>query len=242
MKENWIMVWVVISIFYAGIIQFLFSFTTSNRFLEAHWGAGDILTYASTVSLGLLALWQNKKIQEANDISQEKLENIIIRSNDLNIILKIVEHEERRLNNLQEISDNFMQNCDPQALAIALIPNEKIKYLANITVLERRIDESFIGMCRLLAEDKKLKENDQHSLKKSICVLYQFAKEKIGEIQRDEFNISDRVMVKKVADILAKLRDDFIEEKEKYIADQRKRIDKILFENLSLEEVRGLFH
>lgn len=92
----------------------------------------------------MLALWQNKKIQEGNDVAQEKLENIIERSNDLNIISKIIEHEERRIGDLQTVLDSFMQNCDSQAIALALKSNDKITYLSNITKLERSIDADFL--------------------------------------------------------------------------------------------------
>ena len=65
-RQHWIFIWALLSVVYAAIVQLLFSLKTSNQFLVAHWGAGDILTYASTISLGLLAMWQNKKQQEEN--------------------------------------------------------------------------------------------------------------------------------------------------------------------------------
>ena len=161
-RKHWIGTWVIASILYALAIQILFSFSTENRFIMAHWSAGDILTYASTVSLGLLALWQNKKIQEENDISQKKLENIIDRSNEISIVSKIIEHEERRFAELQLSMGSFLQNGDPQAIALALTPNDKIAYLANLAELERRIDKDFIDISRLLTEDDTVKDNDQH--------------------------------------------------------------------------------
>ena len=61
------------------------------------------MTYASTISLGLLAMWQNKKQQEENDITQERMERIIIHANELSIISKMIEHEERRVNELDKL-------------------------------------------------------------------------------------------------------------------------------------------
>ena len=58
-RQHWIFIWALLSVVYAAIVQLLFSLKTSNQFFVAHWGAGDILTYASTISLGLLAMWQN---------------------------------------------------------------------------------------------------------------------------------------------------------------------------------------
>ena len=71
------------SIVYAFVIHVLFSVYPRNNWLIAKWSAGEILTYASTVSLGLLAVWQNRKIQNENDKAQERLERIIEQSNQL---------------------------------------------------------------------------------------------------------------------------------------------------------------
>ena len=81
------------SVIYAFIIHVLFSLYPSNDWLIAKWTAGEILTYASTVSLGLLAVWQNRKIQSENDKAQSRLEDIINKSNELEILGKIVEYE-----------------------------------------------------------------------------------------------------------------------------------------------------
>ena len=107
-RQHWIFIWALLSVVYAAIVQLLFSLKTSNQFFVAHWGAGDILTYASTISLGLLAMWQNKKQQEENDITQERMERIIIHANELSIISKMIEHEERRVNELDKLLNRFI--------------------------------------------------------------------------------------------------------------------------------------
>ena len=50
-RQHWIFIWALLSVVYAAIVQLLFSLKTSNQFLVAHWGAGDILTYASIFPL-----------------------------------------------------------------------------------------------------------------------------------------------------------------------------------------------
>ena len=142
-RQHWIFIWALLSVVYAAIVQLLFSLKTSNQFFVAHWGAGDILTYASTISLGLLAMWQNKKQQEENDITQERMERIIIHANELSIISKMIEHEERRVNELDKLLNRFMQNCDPQAVAIAYSSADKIVCMTQVTELERTIDKRF---------------------------------------------------------------------------------------------------
>lgn len=62
-KHKWIFIWGFISLLFLIVIHFLFHLD-APEWLQAKWTAGEILTYASTVSLGLLALWQNQKIQE----------------------------------------------------------------------------------------------------------------------------------------------------------------------------------
>ncbi len=62
----WIWLWAGISIIFMLCIHVAFSFV-GPEWLQAKWGAGDMLTYASTVSLGLLALWQNQRIQKIRD-------------------------------------------------------------------------------------------------------------------------------------------------------------------------------
>lgn len=60
-KWKWIVIWAIASVIFAIVIQFLFSNPAPCDFLDAKWEAGDILSYVSTVALGLLAMWQNQK-------------------------------------------------------------------------------------------------------------------------------------------------------------------------------------
>ena len=61
-KWKWIVIWAIASVIFAIVIQFLFSNPAPCDFLDAKWEAGDILSYVSTVALGLLAMWQNQKM------------------------------------------------------------------------------------------------------------------------------------------------------------------------------------
>jgi hypothetical protein len=93
LKQNkWLIIWAVASIVYAIVIHILFH-CTGPDWLVAKWEAGDILTYTSTVSLGLLAVWQNKKFKEESDTAQDRMEKLTIRANELSAIAKIIECE-----------------------------------------------------------------------------------------------------------------------------------------------------
>lgn len=61
-RWKWIVIWAMASAIFAIVIQLLFSIHAPCDFLEAKWKAGDILSYVSTVALGLLAVWQNQKM------------------------------------------------------------------------------------------------------------------------------------------------------------------------------------
>lgn len=62
-KYKWLIIWAIISLLFLIIIHILFHIR-GPKWLQAKWTAGEILTYVSTVSLGLLAFWQNQKFQE----------------------------------------------------------------------------------------------------------------------------------------------------------------------------------
>ena len=69
------------------------------------------MTYASTIILGLLALWQNQRFKEENDKSQERLEKISNRTNELQIISQLIEHENERINLLRKLFQEFFEVC-----------------------------------------------------------------------------------------------------------------------------------
>lgn len=239
-QKHWILCWGILSILFAIIIHFLFCMTSQNKYLIAKWGAGDILTYTSTVALGLLAMWQNKKQQEENDIAQSRLENISMRSNELNIINKIIEHETNRIHSLQKAMDNFTNACDPQAIALASAKDglENIPSSVGLTELEKRIDTSFFEIARMLREDHE----DRQSFNLIYAQLYKYAKENVTSIREGKFDFYNQKAVKNMAETLAKYRDTFLHEREQYLIKQEKKLSRILFEDLSLEEVRAIYN
>lgn len=100
-KEHLIQTWIVASMVFAILIHILFVTDAPCDKLQAQWGAGDILTYTSTVALGLLAVWQNQKFKEENDKAQERLEKLTQQANELAIIGKIIDNRSAKLQRLQ---------------------------------------------------------------------------------------------------------------------------------------------
>lgn len=239
LQKHWILCWSILSILFAIIIHFLFCLTSQNKYLTAKWGAGDILTYTSTVALGLLAMWQNKKQQEENDIAQSRLENISIRSNELNIINKIIEHETNRIHLLQKAMDNFTNVCDPQAIGLAAAKDgvANMPSVTGLTELEKRIDAAFFEVSRLLREDHESRQ----SFDQSYAKLYKHAKEYVINLRDGNFNFHNQKAMADATSILAKHRDIFLQEREQYLIKQEKNLCRILFEDLSLEEIRAIY-
>ena len=134
-----------------------------------------------------------------------------------------------------------MQYCDPQALAIALQPEDELMCSINLAELERKIDQEFFMSSRLLCEDKKLQENDDNPFKSSFGMLYNFTKNVISMIRNNQLDVDNMDKMKCMAELLGTNRDKFMAEKQKYLEVQEEKLRRILFENLSLEEVRKLY-
>ena len=80
-KYNWVLRWGMISLIFALAIHVAFKITAPIKFLEAVWSAGDILTYTSTIALGLLAFWQNQRLYQESykqEIKNLTIENYVL--------------------------------------------------------------------------------------------------------------------------------------------------------------------
>lgn len=81
-KDHLILILIISSILFAFIIHCLFSESAPNEWFVAKWGAGDVLTYVSTIALGLLTVWQNKKLKK--EVMYRKEEWKILQSKQMN--------------------------------------------------------------------------------------------------------------------------------------------------------------
>lgn len=68
--EKW-WCWIIASIMFFVVIQILFTIEAPCKWLEAKWGAGDIISFAGTIVLGFIAISQT---QYANQINKKLLE------------------------------------------------------------------------------------------------------------------------------------------------------------------------
>lgn len=179
--DHLILTWAIISVCVALVIHVLFSIVAPVDWLRAKWGAGEILTYISTIALGLLAMWQNQKFKSENDVLQQRLENLTIRANELNIISKIIEFETNNLSRLRQAIDDFSQACDHQKIATQFvgdligIDDEQTNRQAILVTagrIEAKIDQAFFTLCRELRDDPEIVKDDNSPIKKSMSTYY----------------------------------------------------------------------
>ena len=241
-EKNLFFIWIISSVLFAVIVHCFFSIAAPNAWLAAKWSAGDILTFVSTVALGLLALWQNKKFKEENDISQRRLEKLTMQANELTIVSKIIEFEADNLSRLRCAYEEFSTACDPQNLASIFVrstdsSNPMLTVFAETALAEKCVDDSFFALCRELKLDIDVYKNDKSSVKNLTWKYYSAAKEFIEKAR--EISVTPPTEEIKVLD---DIRNDFVEVREKYLYYRTEKLNKIIFGNMTLDEIKKMYH
>ena len=236
-KKTWIIKYIIIAVLYAVVIHILFSLQTENRWLVAKWSAGEILTYTSTVSLGLLAVWQNRKIKEDNEKAQQRLERISIQSNELNAINRIIDYESNNLYRLRTAFDRFSIACDPQKIS-SICAEQCNDYDAQVIALSnarKEIEDSYFAIARELRIDLSIKENGQSPVSKNVSAYY------LASIKTIEDIIHNPIRIEEAISKLGTVRDQYVDIREKYLVRQELLLDKAVYGTLSLDEIKKLY-
>ena len=240
-EKHLILTWVIASVVYTIVIHILFSISTSNTWFQAKWNAGEILTYVSTVALGLLAVWQNKKFKEENDVSQERLEKLTVRANELTVISKIIEIENDNFARLRMAFDEFSNACDPQVLTVIYATefntqNPSLAISAKMASAEKRIDDSFFALCRELRVYPKIRSNDQDPLKVALRNYYFSAKELVEKVIA-----SPMVDSSNEVGLLTQARNAFLVEREKNLIRSERKLRKAIYGTMTLDEIKEMY-
>jgi len=240
-EEHLILTWAIASVIYAIVIHILFSISISNTWFQAKWSAGEILTYVSTVALGLLAVWQNKKFKEENDVSQERLEKLTVRANELTVISKIIEIENDNLARLRMVFDEFSNACDPQVLTVIYVTesnsqNPSLAISAKMTSAEKRIDDSFFALCRELRVHPKIRSNDQDPLKVALRNYYFSAKELVKKVIASPLVDSSNEV-----GILTQARNAFLVERENHLIRTERKLRQAIYGTMTLDEIKAMY-
>lgn len=154
-EHRQILFWAMVSIIFAVVIQLAFSIPAPNTWLEAKWGAGDILTYASTVSLGLLAVWQNQKHEKENEKLQNRMlqveENTYVNDNACFTLIEDISiecHKQTACNlelHTEQVVFTFNEKPTPFNSS-SLVFSVRMKNInSNIPTMLRIIDFYFIS-------------------------------------------------------------------------------------------------
>ena len=237
-QENLIVLWLIASVIYAVVVHVLFHIQAPIEWMSAKWSAGEIMTYASTVSLGLLAVWQNRKIKEENDKAQDRLEKLTKQANEIAIIGKVIEYESSKLLNLEEAFDSFSDACNPQKITLKYANNcnSTESLLKAMVDQESLIDWSFFPLARLLRLDLSLNSDDWTEINRDVADYYDAAKNYVIAVRNNP--LKSPVEEKQE---LEKKRNQYVVSKERYLIQREALLQRIICENLTIDEIRILF-
>lgn len=242
--------WVVASIIFAIIIQILFSYEVDCELLHAKWSAGDILTYVSTVALGLLAVWQNQKLNEENDKSQERLEQLSIRANELSVISKIIERENQNLLQLKKARDDFLAACAYRQRALGKTtvdtsynrisfkrdgpPLSEIK--DSTVYAKHNLTMAYISLCGALKTESRIYTETGYPLQQECDDLHEEVTKYLNGLLQKPFQPNRDVEKKIVED-----SNNFLEKSENYISEQEQKLLSVIYDHLTLDEIKALY-
>ena len=239
MEEYLIVVWIMSSILFAFITHCLFSEPAPNEWFEAKWGAGDILTYVSTISLGLLAVWQNNKFKEESDKSQERIERLTIQANEQTVVNKIIEHESAKISQLKLKSRKFIDSCntDNASLDIADVANQPddLKKIYVKIKMDNRCSQVRYWGTELLQE-LKLYNNDVKVDEISKLIL-EYSKASLAVLKEIRtISIEDSTYHQKID--LEKQIGPYIFE---FILSKERLLNKVIYGNLTLAQIKEIY-
>lgn len=237
--DHFIFVWIVSSAIFAFIIHCLFSMPAPNEWIVAKWGAGEILTFVSTVALGLLAVWQNKRFKVENDESQLRMEKLTKDANEISIVHKIIEHESNKLLRLRAKTQMFIDACNTQEAVddvsdVAQQPSDFMKTYIKIK-MDSRYTQIRLTAIDLLSELKTYPNND---LTRELLLFisdycdYSLAVAKCIRACEDATEAYNLKVTKEK---------EFIQKSSDFITEREILLDKTIYGNLSLDEIRGLY-
>lgn len=240
-KEHLIQTWIIASIVFAILIHILFVTDAPCDKLQAQWGAGDILTYASTVALGLLAVWQNQKFKEENDKAQERLEELTKQANELSIIGRMIDNKSKKLDNLRHAFSDFEAACNVGTITSLCISSTKIasahsklsEHAQKLPRLCNILETEIAGNWGVEFTDISSKIFKLNSLAlKIVDQCSGIVSAKGNKETYDDGKIT--ALLKEYADAY----DEFSKARDSYIMETEFLLNAISYKNITLEEIR----
>ena len=236
-KEHLIQTWIVASIVFAILIHILFVTDAPCDKLQAQWSAGDILTYTSTVALGLLAVWQNQKFKEENDKSQERLEKLSIQANELQLISKIIDGKQDRIENIRQHLGEFSELCNFGRVAsmigsdsdgLALSASRWIDHAYHIDLLGNTLRRELLGNTGVSYDVLIQRMDTLGTLAATLSM--ELSRTALEQEKRDTVDGEDYLDA----------FDDYKQAQDEYLQKCDRLLNRLLYENLSISEIREM--
>ena len=105
---------VLLSITAAICIHIAFIPQSDNPWIYAKWTAGELLTYIGTISLGVIAIWQNGKMEQINQDA-----------NEMNILSKAIEYEMSKKKKREELLEVLQANYNVDEILAQIVRVEE---------------------------------------------------------------------------------------------------------------------
>ncbi len=231
-QKHLIAIWAVASILFALFIHWHFSILAPNEWFAAKWGAGDILTYVSTVALGLLAVWQNKQIKDEADKSQDRLEKISIDANELSVITKLIDNESQYITLLDNAFTELLDACGHENISIVMMDTfDKTK----VSLAIKRINQALLHFVQIFFSGYQLRNYNAMPLLDSCKEIAENASQILTEYLNTK-NANPAVLYNSLNHYTQTKA-----EKEIYICMRRTQLNRILLEKLTLAEIRSFY-
>lgn len=245
-KNKIVLIWGLVSLVAAVAIHFAFYFPAKYEWLVHQWGAGDILTYISTVALGLLAIWQNQKFKEENDKAQEimeqqnsaaqaRLERINIEANELSVISRIINYEDEYLARVEETAHRFLNSSSTsvilRAIKQAIDNNDPTTVSGAYTEMEHTYDRIRATYLLGLKTDGK----ELLILMEAFGDLYEKASTIFTNIYKEQKYDFD--FVNDYSIIFDKAENAL----EVFLYERRKLVYRVLTERMTIDQVRSIY-
>ncbi len=229
---TWIITPIICSIVFAIVVHILYSIPAPTECLVHKWEAGDILTYVSTVALGLLAVWQNQRFKEENDKAQERLERISIEANELNTISRFIDVELQNVSLLDDVFTELFQACGPESISMLMMEPYDKKNVSSALV---RSQQSLARFVQVFQSVYQINGQDAMPLRDTCVIIAKTS----NEILRNYLNNQQRD--EGALEALADLYNPIVAEKEAYISTRRYVLNTIVVEKISLDEIRNTY-
>lgn len=238
-EEHLVFIWAISSVVVGFIIHCLFSKNALNEWFVAKWTAGECLTYISTVALGLLAVWQNKKFKEENDIMQSRMENLTKKANELSVISKVIEYESDFISRMREKMDAFVMVCDTEdtTLDISDVAQQpadfrKIYLKIKMENREKRIRHS----ASVLLSEMKIC-TDETDIIEFIDLISEYSNSSIELVRA----VRKGPLDEQIYNIKRELEKQFMKQSLEFISKRESKLNRVIYEELTLEQIRDLY-